>query len=71
MSRRHSTEQATPALEDRADLAAPFEPAPILFWNPCMGVPLIVIESSRQFAVGQAFVLALGVSVVFVVVCVS
>ena len=67
MSRdQQSTAKATPALEDRADLAAaPSEPAPILYWNLCQGIPPIVIASPQLFFAAQAVVLVFGVAVVF------
>ena len=68
MSRdQQSTAKATPALEDRADLAAaPSKPAPIVYWNLCQGIPPIVIESPRLFFAAQAIVLISGVVVVLV-----
>ena len=67
MSRdQQSTAKATPALEDRAGLAAPSKPAPILYWNLCQGIPPIVIESPRLFFAAQAIVVVFGVAVVLV-----
>ena len=68
MSRdQQSTRKATPALEDRADLAAaPSTPAPILYWNLCEGIPPIVIESPQLFFPAQAIVVVFGVAVVLV-----
>jgi hypothetical protein len=68
MSRdQQSTAKATPALEDRADLAAaPSKTAPILYWNLCQGIPPIIVESPRLFFAAQAIVLVSGVAIVLV-----
>jgi len=64
---QQSTAKATPALEDRADLAAvPSKPAPILYWNLCQGIPPIMIESPRLFFAAQAIISVFGVAIVLV-----
>jgi hypothetical protein len=69
---QQSTKKATPALEDRAHLAAaPSKPAPFLYWNPCQGIQPIVITSPQPFFAAQAIVLAFGFAVALVLLLIS
>jgi hypothetical protein len=72
MSRdQQSTAKATPALEDRADLAAaPAKAAAIVYWNLCQGIPPFLVESPRLFFTAQAIVVVLSVAVVVVLMLV-
>ena len=61
---QQSIAKSTQALEDRGDNAVPPKLAPLVYWNPCQGIPAIVIASPRLFFTGQAIVVILCVAVV-------
>jgi len=45
--------------------------APILYADPCQGIPPVVIEAPRHFFAGQAIALGFGAAILIVLLLVT